>query len=320
MSQIDLRAAHGYMVLSRAVEDRLRKLFTSGGLRGRLVTGHGQEAIPVGSAMTLGPRDSLAPIHRDLGAHLVRGTEPIVLLRQYLGRVTSPSRGRDGDVHVGEWDRGVFPMVSHLPDSWPVMGGVALAMRLEGEGRVAMAYCGDGATSTGTWHESVNFAAVESLPIVYVIEDNQFAYSTPTEKQYRVERLAERGAAYGIPGVTVDGNDVQAVFAACAEAVDRARAGGGPTIVECETMRMEGHAIHDDASYVPPEVLETWRTRDPVDRVEALLLADGVTQEELDEVRRVARDDVRAALELALAEPLPDGGDLELGVYALTAS
>ncbi|HJR26767.1 MAG TPA: thiamine pyrophosphate-dependent dehydrogenase E1 component subunit alpha [Acidimicrobiales bacterium] len=316
MSQLDLREAHRCMVLSRAFEDRLRKLFTSGGLRGRLVTGHGQEAIPIGSAMALGPRDCLAPLHRDLGAHFVRGTQPVALLRQYLGRVTSPSRGRDGDVHVGEWERGVFPMVSHLPDSWPVMGGVALAMALEGEGRVAMAYCGDGATSTGTWHESVNFAAVERLPIVYIVEDNQYAYSTPTEKQYRVERISDRAAGYGIAGTTVDGNDVEAVFDACREAVDRARAGEGPTLVECVTMRMEGHAIHDDASYVPPEVLEEWRSRDPLDRLEARLLADGVTRRELDEVRDAARAEVLAALEIAQSEPMPDGGDVELGVYA----
>ena len=304
------------MVLSRTVEDRLRLLFTSGGLRGRLISGRGQEALPTGSAMALEPGDKVAPIHRDLACHLVRGTTPLTICRQYLGRATGPSRGRDGDVHFGEWERGVFPMVSHLPDSYPVIGGVALALALEGEGRVAMAYCGDGATSTGTWHEAVNFAAVEQLPIVYILENNQYAYSTPTSKQFRVARLADRAAAYGMPGVTVDGNDVEAVHAASVEAVARARAGEGPTLVECMTMRMDGHAIHDDASYVPRELLEEWRAKDPIARVEARLAASGATEAELRAVHEGAVAEVKEAIAIAQAEPLPDGGDVELGVYA----
>ena len=181
------------MVLSRSMEDRLTNLYKQGGLRGRLVSGRGQEAIPVGSAMTLRDGDVIAPVHRDLGAHLIRGTEPIALFRSYLGRASGLSQGRDSDVHMGDWSKGVYPMVSHLPDSWPVVGGIAFGFHLDGSERVAMAYCGDGAMSTGTWHESVNFAAVFDLPIVYILEDNQYAYSTPTAE-------AEPPRAPGRPG------------------------------------------------------------------------------------------------------------------------
>jgi TPP-dependent pyruvate/acetoin dehydrogenase alpha subunit len=312
----DLRTAHRWMVQSRLMEDRLRNLYTAGELRGRIVSGRGQEAVPVGSSLTLRPDDAIAPIHRDLGAHLVRGTTPLEVFRQYLGRRTSLTQGRDGDVHMGDWSKGVFPMVSHLPDSFPIAGGIAFGFKLEGSDRVAMAYCGDGAMSTGTWHESVNFAAVFDLPIVYLLENNQYAYSTPLAKQSRLARLADRGAGYGIPGVTVDGNDVGAVFEATTEAVARARAGEGPSFVECVTMRMDGHAIHDDASYVPREVLEHWRRRDPIVLAEAALREQGWTDEEGAALRAEITAELKAAFEEARAEPLPEASDLELGVYA----
>jgi pyruvate dehydrogenase E1 component alpha subunit len=314
--QLDLVVAHRWMVLSRMVEDRLRNLYTAGALRGRIVSGRGQEAIPTGTALTLRPDDVMAPIHRDLSAHLIRGTELVTIFRQYFGRRTSVTRGRDGDVHFGEWDKGVYPMVSHLPDSFPVIGGVAFGFTLEGSDRVALAYCGDGAMSTGTFHESVNFAAVFDLPIVYVLENNQYAYSTPTAQQSRLDHLADRGAGYGIPAVTVDGNDVTAVFEATTEAVARARAGGGPTFVECVTMRMDGHAIHDDASYVPADLLARWRERDPIVLVEAARRERGWSDADGEALRAELDVEIKTAVEVARAEEPPDAADLEHGVYA----
>lgn len=308
-----------WMTLSRALEDRLHRLHGRGELRGRLISGRGQEAIPVGATAALRTDDVVAPVHRDLGAHLVKGTTVLDVVRHYLGRVTGPSGGRDGDIHMGEWHRGVFPMVSHLPDSWPVIGGVALGFRLGGTDRVALAFCGDGATSTGAWHEAVNFAAVLSLPVVFVIEENGYAYSTPPARQYRAARLVDRAEGYGIPGVTVDGNDCEAVHAVAAEAVARARRGEGPTLIEAHTFRMDGHAVHDGAEYVPAERRAAWADLDPIDRQKARLLALGVTAEELDDLHAGCAAEVVTAVEQAVAEPLPDPASLTDGVYAAAA-
>jgi TPP-dependent pyruvate/acetoin dehydrogenase alpha subunit len=286
-----------WMVLSRALEDRLHALFRQGRLRGRLISGRGQEAIPVAVAMATGADDVLCPVHRDLGVHLVRGTTPETVLMHYLGRASGPSGGRDGDIHFGEWSRGVFPMVSHLPDSWPVAAGIALAAVLQGLPRVVVAFCGDGATSTGAWHETLNFASVFETPSVFVVENNQYAYSTPR----------------------VDGNDALAMHAVAVEAVSRARAGGGPTLIEAVTMRMDGHASHDGAAYVPEELLEHWRARDPVDRLAGELRDHGVPVENLDAMRVEADRLVDEALRAAETAPLPDARSLEDGVFATPA-
>jgi TPP-dependent pyruvate/acetoin dehydrogenase alpha subunit len=306
------------MTLSRAIEDELHRLHLRGRLRGRLISGRGQEAIPVGATLALRPDDVVAPVHRDLGAHLVKGTTPLAVLRHYLGRVTGPSRGRDGDIHMGEWERGVFPMVSHLPDSWPVVGGVALGFRLAGTDQVALAFCGDGATSTGAWHEAVNLAAVMSLPVVYVIENNGYAYSTPTERQYRAERLVQRAPGYGIPGVEVDGNDVESVHAGVGTAVERARSGAGPTLIEAHTFRIDGHAVHDAAEYVPEEQRRAWTERDPIRHQRRRLLEHGVASEVLDRVQAECDAAVAAALDRALSEPEPDPACVADDVYAAT--
>jgi TPP-dependent pyruvate/acetoin dehydrogenase alpha subunit len=308
-----------WMTLSRALEDELHRLHARGRLRGRLISGRGQEAIPVGATATLRAGDVVAPVHRDLGAHLVKGTSVLTVVRHYFGRVTGPSGGRDGDIHMGEWHRGVFPMVSHLPDSWPVIGGVALGFQLGGEDRVALAFCGDGATSTGAWHEAVNFAAVLSLPVVFVIEENGYAYSTPPERQYRAARLVDRAPGYGIPGVEVDGNDVGAVHAATADAVDRARCGGGPTLIEAHTFRIDGHAVHDGAEYVPAAQRAAWTDRDPIERQRELLRRAGVDQDALDDLRAACVAEVVAAVAQAEAEPEPSPADAVDRVYATVA-
>lgn len=305
-----------WMVLSRAVEDRLRALYQQGRLRGRLISGRGQEAIPVGACLPLLDGDVVAPVHRDLGAHLVRGTKVLDVLRHYLGRATSLSGGRDGDVHMGDWRRGVFPMVSHLPDSWPVAAGIAHAFRLRRQPQVAMAFAGDGATSAGAWHEAVNYASVFDLPVVFVIENNQYAYSTPGRRQYRVARLVDRAAAYGLPGVRVDGNDALAVYDAVALAVTDARAGQGPRLIEAETFRVDGHAIHDDAGYVPAALREAWVARDPLTGLAKRLRAAGVTDAEITGLAEYAETEVTTALRQAEAEPLPDPATVADKVYA----
>jgi TPP-dependent pyruvate/acetoin dehydrogenase alpha subunit len=305
-----------WMVLSREIEDQLHRLHAQGRLRGRLISGRGQEAIPVGATMALSDGDVVAPVHRDLGAHLVRGTTARTVLQHYVGSAAGPSGGRDGDIHMGEWSKGVYPMVSHLPDSWPVLCGVALGARLDSVDRVAMAFCGDGATSTGAWHESVNFAAVFDLPMVLVVENNGYAYSTPTARQCKVASLAERAAGYGIPGVQVDGNDCEAVHAVAVEAVARARAGEGPTLIEAMTFRIDGHAVHDGAPYVPVGLRDEWLAKDPIDRLRDRLLGRGVPDSVLDRLTAGCVADVAAAIEEAATDPGPDPATITRGVYA----
>lgn len=311
-----LAVAHRHLLTARVVEERLKSAYAQGRLRGRFLSGRGQEAIPAGVALALEDGDVMAPVHRDLAGHLVRGTTPLTIFRHYLGRATGPSKGRDGDLHMGEWSRGIFPMVSHLPDSWPIAGGIALGFRLRGEPRVVAAFCGDGATSTGTWHESVNFAAVMGAPIVFVVEDNQYAYSTPTDRQFRCESIADRAPGYGVAAEVVDGNDVVAVHATAVRAAQRARTGGGPTLVVATTMRMEGHAFHDDARYVPAAQREEWEARDPLAACRARLLAAGTPEAELDALAATLRAEVKEAWRTAEAEPLPDASQELHDVYA----
>jgi TPP-dependent pyruvate/acetoin dehydrogenase alpha subunit len=306
------------MCLSRAIEDAAWRLAGQGRLVGRLYTGHGQEAIPVGSASALGDLDVIAPMYRDMGAHLVRGVEPWEVFAQYMGKAGSSNRGKDSGLHIGDMARGIVGMISVLPDSLPVAAGVALAFRIRGERRVAMTWLGEGATSTGPFHETLNLAAVQKLPLVVVIENNQWALSTPTEREFGGARLVDRAAGYGIPGVDVDGNDVDAVYHASAEAVALARAGGGPTLIEAVTMRMRGHSIIDGAEYVPPAQLEAWAKRDPIAAYRAVLTADGIWDED-QEAAQAARIEETVEAAIALAESMPDpvAADAAAGVFAV---
>ncbi len=300
------------MLLMRAIEARALSLYKQGKVPGSFYDGLGQEAVSVGATFALGPRDRLCPLHRDLGAHLVRGVEPARILAQYMGRASGVTRGRDGNVHFGDPEVGALGMVSMLPDMMCVATGMAMAFKLRGEARIALTWCGDGATSRGDFHEAMNWAGVQRLPVVFVLENNQYAYSTPLSKQFAVDPV-ERARVYGFPGVTVDGNDVEAVFEAVRAARERALAGDGPTLVEAVTMRMHGHAAHDDMRYVPPEQLVAWARRDPVERQERRVAALGVDVAAL-------RSEVDAAVEAASAEalsaPLPDPADATRGVFA----
>jgi TPP-dependent pyruvate/acetoin dehydrogenase alpha subunit len=304
------------MALQRAIEDRMVSMYRQGEMLGSVYTGHWHEAIAVGSAAALRPDDFLCPIHRDLGAHLWRGMEPWQVMASFLGKATAPTGGRDGTLHYGRLDLNVYNLPSHIPDNYPVATGGAFAFKYRGEDRVAMAYCGDGSTSRGDFHEAVNIAAVMDLPCIFIVENNQFAYSTPLRLQSRTD-FASKAAAYGIPGEKVDGTDVVAVYEAAKRAVDRARAGEGPSLIEAVTMRMHGHAEHDPADYVPREMLEEWAKKDPVElfaaRLQELGFADA---DEVQAMRDEARQKGIEARKKALADPMPVPDNEEERVYA----
>ena len=306
-----------YLRLTRALEERLGILYRQGKILGGVYLSTGQEAVSVGAALALAPNDVIVPSHRDLGAHLVRGIEPREVLAQYLGRVGGPSRGRDGNVHFGDVQRNSVAFLSPMADGIPVAAGVALAMKQEGGERVAMTWFGEGAASRGDFHEGVNLAAVLHVPVVFICNNNQFAYSTPLDRQTRVPDIAVRAAGYGIPGVTVDGNDVVAVYEAARDAVAGARRGEGPSLIECKTMRIRGHSEHDDASYVPKALLDAWRAKDPIRQYEARLREWGFLDEtaEAEMTRRITHD-LETAVAWAEASPYPDAADVEQGVYS----
>ncbi|MDQ3890509.1 MAG: thiamine pyrophosphate-dependent dehydrogenase E1 component subunit alpha [Actinomycetota bacterium] len=313
----DLLALYRHLLLTRGIEERGHILYKQGKVPGSFYTGRGNEAAAVGVATAMGPDDVGTPLHRDMGVHVVRGLEPWRLFAQYMGRVDGPTHGRDGNVHVAEERLGLIAMVSHLPAMLPVGVGCALAFRMRGERRVAVAWFGEGASARGDCHEGMNFAGTRRLPVVFVCDNNQWAYSTPTHLEYACEHVADRAQAYGFEGVVVDGTDVLAVYREAKRAIEKARAGGGPTLVECLTLRMEGHAVHDDAFYVPKEMFEEWAKRDPLERFRTWLRENAdLSDEEEDairgEIKRVLNDAIRRAEE----SPLPQGKTVTEGVYA----
>ncbi len=313
-----LSCAHYWMHFTRAFDDRVADLYKQGKVVGGSFSQLGHEAISVGAALALEPQDVIAPMHRDIGAYFVRGMTPRRLMAQYLGRAAGPSHGRDSNLHgCGDLSLGIIGYISHLPDSLPVTVGAAMAFRLRGEPRVALTFFGDGSSSEGLTHESLNWAAVFNVPVVLICENNQFAYSTPLSRQMRVENVADRAPAYGMPGVIVDGNDFCAVYAAVKSAVENARTGGGPTLIECKTMRMRGHAIHDNMAYVPRELLVEWAARDPIERLEELMRARGLLDDgKLAEILQRIDSEIDEAQAFAESSPFPDAATLNDGLYA----
>jgi len=305
-----------YMVMMRASEERALTLYKQGKVPGSFYDGRGQEAISVGAAYVLAPEDRTCILHRDLGAHLVRGVTPGRYLANYMGRAGGVTGGKDGNMHFGDRRLGSVGMVSMLPDMALVAAGMALSFKLRGEPRVAMTFFGEGSTANGVWHEAMNFAGIHRLPAVFVLENNRFAYSTPNELEFAVDPV-ERARTYGFPGVAVDGNDVEAVFEAAREAASRARGGEGPTLIECQTMRMHGHGAHDDMRYVPKEMFARWEARDPIDRYAERLVTDyGFEPEEVDELRRDVRAYVEECAARALESPMPEPEQATEGVFA----
>src|SRR5262245_30131686 len=254
-----------YMRLNRAVEDTMVKLFRQNKIVGGLYSSLGQEAISVGSAYALEKKDWMAPMIRNIGALLVKGVPPRDIFTQHMAKYTSPTKGKDGTSHFGDLENlHIISPISMLGDLIPVMTGVAMAGRYLGQKIVSMTWIGDGGSSTGVFHEGLNLAAAQKAAFVLVLENNQWAYSTPVAKQVPLRDLAERARAYGIAHHVVDGNDVVAVWRAAREAIAHARSGAGPVLVETKTMRMVGHAQHDAAEYVPPEMFAHWKARDPI--------------------------------------------------------
>jgi pyruvate dehydrogenase E1 component alpha subunit len=312
-----LVSLYRWMLVTRGLEEIGHRLYKQGKIPGSFYTGRGNEAGSVGVAAAMGPDDVGAPLHRNLGVHIARGTEPWRILANYLGRADGPSRGRDGNVHLADLDRGQITIVSHLPAMLPVVVGCALAFRIRGEHRVAVGWFGDGASARADCHEAMNLAAVRRLPVVFVCDNNQWAYSTPTHLEYATPRLADRAQAYGFEGVTVDGTDVLAVHREAARAIEQARAGGGPTLIESVTLRMEGHAVHDDAAYVPREMLSAWAASDPIGRYRAWLGDNASFSEaEDDELRADVKQLLDESVRKAEASPLPDPATVTDGVYA----
>jgi TPP-dependent pyruvate/acetoin dehydrogenase alpha subunit len=312
-----LLGMYRHMLVTRGIEERGHVLYRQGKIPGSFYTGRGNEASAVGVATAMAREDVGTPTQRDMGVHVVRATEPWRIFAQYMGRVGGPARGRDGNVHLAEPELGLHAMVSHLPAMLPVAVGMALAFRIRDERRVAVAWCGDGAAARGDAHEAMNLAGVRRLPVVFVIDNNQWAYSTPSHLEYAVRHLADRAAAYGFEGVVVDGTDVTAVYDAARSAIEKAREGGGPTLLECVTMRMEGHAVHDDAFYVPQELLAAWAARDPIERCREHLRDHAALTTAEDELIRSDVDELlRDALERAEASPLPDPETFHDDVYA----
>src|ERR1039457_3793034 len=306
-----------YMLLMREVEDRIeRKLYRQGKVLGGVYVGRGQEAIPVGSALVAQAADVLFPSYRDMAVFFVRGISARRVLAHYMGRTGGLTRGRDGNMHMGDMSAGVVSIISALAATVPVAAGAALAMRYKGIDGVAFSYFGDGSTSRGDWHEGVNFASVQKLPVVFICNNNQYAYSTPLHLQMACANVADRGPAYNMPAEIVDGNDVLAVHEATLRAAAHARSGSGPYLLECKTFRMTGHSAHDMAHYVPEGLFEEWGKLDPITRFEARMLAEGwAGQEALDRARAAVHSEVDEAVAWAEQSPFPDPATLTEDVY-----
>jgi TPP-dependent pyruvate/acetoin dehydrogenase alpha subunit len=300
------------MLLMRAVEDAGANLYKRGKIPGSFYDGRGQEAISVGAAFALGAQDAIcSPLIRDLGAHLVRGTDLADIFRHYMGRENALSHGREGNIHFGDRRLGVVGAVSMLPDMMVVATGLAMAFSMRGEARCALSFFGDGATSRGDWHEAMNWSAVQTLPVIFVLEDNQYAYSTAQDRQFKVHPMA-RAAGYGVEATSVDGNNPEAVFAATSTARERALAGGGPTLICATSMRMHGHGAHDDARYVSPALLAEWRDRDPIEAYTKRLAKLGV---DVAGLSAEVGEAVTQAIALADATPMADPATLLDGVF-----
>ncbi|HWH50534.1 MAG TPA: thiamine pyrophosphate-dependent dehydrogenase E1 component subunit alpha [Gemmatimonadaceae bacterium] len=318
LARAQLAELYYWMRLTRTLEERLVALYRQTKVVGGLFRSLGQEADAVGSAFALERRDILSPLIRNLGSMLVKGATPVEILKQYMARGDSPTRGRELNIHFGDPDRGFIGQISPLGDMVPVMAGVTLSFKMRGEDRVGLVYVGDGATSTGAFHEGINFAAVQRCPLVVIVENNGYAYSTPTTRQTAAKAFVDKAVGYGVPGEQADGNDVLAVYDVTKRAVDRARQGEGVTLLELVTYRRKGHAEHDNQSYVPPGEIERWeRENDPLTRYVARLRDDfSFAAPELEAIDERVRLEVDDATDVAERSGLPEALDALQGVYA----
>jgi TPP-dependent pyruvate/acetoin dehydrogenase alpha subunit len=300
-----------YLQLTRQLEQVLVNLYRQNKVIGGLYRSLGQEGTAIGSAYALNRRDDgtgdmLAPAIRNLGSLLLMGAQPVEFMKQYMAKGDSPTRGREQNVHFCDYQKGYFSPISHLGTMTEIMAGVALTFKLRKEPRVALAYSGDGASSTGAFHEGFNFAAVQRAPLVVIIEANGYAYSTPKSKMTAAEQFVDKAAGYGVHGEQCDGNDVIAVYEMTKRAVERARRGEGASLLETLSYRRKGHAEHDNQSYVPAGEIEAWELKDPVARFEARMLTEGwATQQEMDAIAARVVSEIDDAREEAEASELP---------------
>jgi TPP-dependent pyruvate/acetoin dehydrogenase alpha subunit len=309
LSREQLHELYYWMRLTRSLEERLVFLYRQTRVIGGLFRSLGQEAEAVGSAYALDRNqgDILSPLIRNLGSMLVQGATPVEVLRQYMAKASSPTHGRELNIHFNDLTRGFIGQISHLGDMVPVMAGITLQFKLTGQKRVGLVYVGDGAMSTGAFHEGLSFAAVQRLPLVVICENNGYAYSTPLRWQTAVAALKDRAPAYGVPGLRTDGNDVLGVYQITKEAVERARSGGGVTLIEVVTYRRKGHAEHDNQSYVPAEELAEWEKRDPIDRYVRQLQENGwASADELAAIDSRVQEELDRSVALCEAEALPE--------------
>jgi pyruvate dehydrogenase E1 component alpha subunit len=306
-----------YMKLSREIEYRIeRVLYRQGKIVGGVYVGRGQEAISVATSIHMLEDDVVAPTHRDMGIFLIRGISVRRIMAQYMGRAAGVTRGRDGNMHMGDMKHNLIAFVSHLGDNVPVAAGAALTFKMRKQKNVAFCYSGEGATSRGDWHEGVNLAAVQKLPIVFFINNNQYAYSTPIHLQMPVKNVADRAPAYNMPGEVIDGNDALAVWESSKRAVEWARAGKGPYLVEYKTFRMTGHSAHDDAGYVPKELFTEWEKKDPVERLQKhMLQTNEITNEEIKAMEAEITEIIDDAVDWADKSPYPEPEDCLKDVY-----
>jgi TPP-dependent pyruvate/acetoin dehydrogenase alpha subunit len=314
----DRLALFRLMLLHRMIEERVGLLYRQGRISGSVYSGRGQEGVAAAAGYALGPNDVCAPLNRELACHLARGVTPAQAFRNFLGKGDSPTRGRDGNMHFGVPERGVFPLVSMLGDLCPVTVGAALAFKKRREPRVALTFWGDGAMSTGDVHEGLNLAAVLKVPAVFILQSNGYAYSTPTSRQMVNTCLADRvEAGWGIPTSRVDGSDAIATLVAVRSAVSEARTGGGPRAVEAVSLRLDGHAAHDDGSYMDQAQLNEYSAqRDPIERMAARLRLDGLSDGAIEALRTAAAGVVTSGLQAAENSPAPDPATILDGVYA----
>jgi TPP-dependent pyruvate/acetoin dehydrogenase alpha subunit len=306
-----------YLKLTRLVEERLVNLYRQTKVVGGVFRSLGQEATAVGTAYALQPHDFITPLIRDLGAVLVKGIRPRDIFAQYMAKAWGPSGGKDLNIHFGDMEKGFIGPISHLGDMIPVMTGILLGARMRNKKFVGVAYIGDGGMSTGAFHEGLNFAAVQRLPLIVVAEHNKYAYSTPTSLQTAVKDLAEKAAGYGIPAHIVDGNDVVACYEVMKHAVDYARRGGGAVLIEAKTYRRKGHAEHDDQRYVAEGEVEWWeKNNDPVDRYERYLLECNLaTKEKLEEITGEVIREIDEDCAWAESSPMPEAEVAAYGVF-----
>lgn len=306
-----------YLKLTRMFDEKTVRLKKQSKLTGGVFTSLGQEATAVGTAFALEPQDFIAPLIRDIGACFVKGIEPRTIFLQYFGRRTAPSRATDVQFHFADFEVGMIGPISHLGDMIPVMTGVLLASRMKKENRVGVAYLGEGATSTGAFHEGVNFAAVKKLPLVTIIENNGYAYSTPTTEQTAAKFFVDKAIGYGIKGMQVDGNDIVACYETMKEAVEHARSGNGSVLIEAMTYRRKGHAEHDNQAYVPEGEIAWWAEHnDPVTRYEKYLIDEKIlTRKQMNEIEAEIKEFLDKESDWAEGQPMPEALDAAMDVF-----